>query len=89
MTGNFLNTIDAAKRLTLSPRTLETMRTKGGGPTFCKLGRRVAYRDSDLEEWAKNGLRRNTAEYLTCITDNGEDEADQAVVRPAGSAPPG
>ena len=46
------NTDQAADYLgSISPRTLETMRSRGGGPTFVKLGRRVAYRKTDLDHW--------------------------------------
>jgi len=58
----FLSTNDAAKRLSLSPRTLESLRTKGGGPRFVRLGRRIAYPESELEAWAMRGLRSSTAD---------------------------
>lgn len=41
----------AAEYLGLSPATLETMRSRGGGPPFVKLGRRVVYRQQDLDAW--------------------------------------
>lgn len=40
---------ELAQRWRLSPRTLERWRWLGQGPAFVKLGRRVAYRLSDIE----------------------------------------
>lgn len=44
---------ETAAHLGLSERTLERMRADGAGPPFTRLGvRRIAYRVSDIEEWA-------------------------------------
>lgn len=51
-----LTTEQAGVFLGLSPTTLETLRTRGGGPPFVKLGRRVGYRRDDLTRWL-GGLR--------------------------------
>lgn len=40
-------------------RTLERWRTEGTGPKFIRLGRRVLYRRSDLEDF----VRRRTLEH--------------------------
>ncbi len=48
----YLNCDQAGAHLKLSPRTLEKLRTIGGGPRFRKLGRRVVYTLSDLDAWA-------------------------------------
>lgn len=48
----YLTCDEAGTFLKLSPRTLEKMRTIGGGPRFRKLGRRVMYKQADLEAWA-------------------------------------
>lgn len=48
----FLSNDEAALLLKLSPRTLEKMRVVGGGPKFCKFGRRVTYAVEDLRTWA-------------------------------------
>lgn len=45
--------------------TLEKLRLTGEGPVFIKLGRRVVYRKSDLDEWLNSGRRRSTSEYST------------------------
>ncbi len=57
-----LSTPLAAEYLGLSPATLETLRTRGGGPPFVKLGRRVVYRREDLEAWLAQGRRRSTSD---------------------------
>lgn len=63
----FLNTIDAAKILQLSPRTLERMRVEGGGPPFLKAGpgkrSRVLYRYQDLIDWLSQRSFDNTSQY--------------------------
>jgi hypothetical protein len=58
--GKFINTCDAAHFLSISPRTLEKLRTSGQGPAFYKLRRRVVYRVSDLEQWARAGRHQST-----------------------------
>jgi len=62
--GRFLRTDEAARYCGLSPRTLEKLRTSGGGPPFYRpRGRRVVrYREQDLERWLTEGLRRLTAD---------------------------
>ncbi len=56
------NTTAAAQYLGLSPRTLETKRTRGGGPEFEKLGRRVVYRKSALDKWRGSRQQRSTSD---------------------------
>lgn len=54
----YLDTREAAAYLGLSPRTLENLRWKGGGPAFLKPGGRkkgaVRYTLADLDAWAGN-----------------------------------
>ena len=50
--SDYLSCDEAGLFLNLSPRTLEKMRTIGGGPTFRKFGRRVMYSVADLKSWA-------------------------------------
>ena len=57
-----LSTPLAADYVGLSPATLETLRVRGGGPTFVKLGRRVVYRREDLDAWLKTARRASTSE---------------------------
>jgi predicted DNA-binding transcriptional regulator AlpA len=53
---------EAADFLRLSPRTLERYRVTGCGPIYVKLGGRVVYRPSDLEEWIAARVRHSTSE---------------------------
>lgn len=56
----------AAEFLGLSPRSLEAIRHRGGGPKFVKLGEglraRVRYRRADLEAWVNSHTRTFTGE---------------------------
>jgi hypothetical protein len=55
---------EAAKVLRLSERTLERMRLTGLGPTYVKAGRRVLYRQTDLEAWIASQVRASTSEVI-------------------------
>jgi predicted DNA-binding transcriptional regulator AlpA len=50
-TGLILSPNEAAEFLGLAKATLAKCRCCGGGPAYLKLGRKVAYRLFDLEEW--------------------------------------
>jgi predicted DNA-binding transcriptional regulator AlpA len=52
----------AAEYLGVSPRTLERWRVTGDGPSYIKLGRRVAYRECDLIEHVAARVRTSTSE---------------------------
>ena len=53
---------ELARRTQLSRTTLQTMRRKGGGPPWAKLGpHRVAYRLSDVERWIEERTQRPPA----------------------------
>lgn len=54
---------DAATVLNISNSTLAKMRLSGKSPRYIKLGRRVAYRPSDLEAWIEAQSFNSTAEY--------------------------
>ncbi|WP_246661613.1 helix-turn-helix domain-containing protein [Tardiphaga sp. vice304] len=41
----------AAKRLKVSPRTLQNWRIKGVGPSYIRAGRMIRYRSKDLTIW--------------------------------------
>ena len=45
-----------AKGYPTRPATLNTKRTRGGGPPFQKYGSRVLYRWGDLLDWASSRL---------------------------------
>jgi len=54
---------DAATVLNISNSTLAKMRLSGKSPRYIKLGRRVAYRPSDLEAWIEAQSFNSTSEY--------------------------
>ena len=56
-----LSTRDAALTLQHSERTLERWRLSGEGPQFVKAGRRVLYRECDLEAWLAAHVVPNTS----------------------------
>lgn len=58
----FINQIELSRRWTLSPRTLERWRWLGEGPAFIKLGGRVAYRMTDIEEYERSQFRTSTTD---------------------------
>lgn len=58
----YMSTPEDGAYLKVSPRWLEELRVIGGGPLFCKLGKRVVYRMEHLDAWASEHERRNTAE---------------------------
>ena len=59
-----LRTVEAARWLGLSGRTLEKHRTFGTGPSYRKIGGRVVYSLPDLQAWADRGARRSTSERV-------------------------
>ena len=64
MDGALLTTQDAAALLRVNPETLKVWRARGGGPRFAKLGRRVLYRQQDLEDFVArtSGTARGAAD---------------------------
>ncbi len=53
---------EAAKRLGVSPRTLQRWRENGDGPPFVVLGaRRIGYRPADLDAWVEARLAPSNA----------------------------
>ncbi len=53
---------EAAAHLRVSRSFLAKKRCTGGGPRFCKIGRRVLYDLADLDRFAEQGKRRSTSE---------------------------
>lgn len=51
MTDKLLTMEEAAQATRLSVNTLRWMRQQGKGPKSGKLGKRVYYRERDLQEW--------------------------------------
>ncbi|KAB2715160.1 helix-turn-helix transcriptional regulator [Brucella intermedia] len=58
----FVRTVEAARLLGLSPRTLEKHRCDGTGPIYRKLGGRVVYTVTDLQAWIGAAARLSTSE---------------------------
>jgi predicted DNA-binding transcriptional regulator AlpA len=62
----------AARFVGLSESTLAKLRLNGNGPVYCKLGRRVVYRLTDLEQWLQSRVTRDTsdadARFLKALT---------------------
>jgi predicted DNA-binding transcriptional regulator AlpA len=52
---------EAAAALGVSVSTMNHWRVSGFGPRFVKLGRRVGYRDEDLQAFIAKGLRESTS----------------------------
>jgi len=46
-----MNDVDAALLLSMSAHTLRKMRVTGRGPAYCKLGKNVRYRLTDLQAY--------------------------------------
>jgi hypothetical protein len=69
----YLRTAEAARYLSLSPRTLEKHRTYGTGPAYRKIGGRVIYAVADLNAWADVGTRTSTSDpgTGTVLPENG------------------
>ena len=60
----YLNTVQAAAWIGLSPKTLQRMRVTGEGPPYVKWGRRVIYDRIDLDDWMARRKRRFTGESV-------------------------
>ncbi len=55
----FLTTEEAARILRLAPQTLALFRSRGEGPKYAKLGRRIVYDEVDLLAWTEACKRLN------------------------------
>jgi Helix-turn-helix domain len=53
---------EAARILGKQVSTLRTERVKGGGLPYCKLGRNVRYRMSDIQAYIEAGMRDSTSQ---------------------------
>jgi predicted DNA-binding transcriptional regulator AlpA len=64
--------VEAARLVGLSESTLAKLRLNGNGPVYCKLGRRVVYRVTDLDQWLQSRTARDTsdvdARFLKALT---------------------
>ena len=57
-----LDSKQLAELLNLSEITIARLRLTGRGPRFCKIGRAVRYRRSDVEKWLEQSQRSSTSE---------------------------
>ena len=57
----YFDTRAAAGYVDMSPRTLEKLRSIGGGPAYYKLGG-IRYLQSDLDAWLASRRRVSTAD---------------------------
>jgi excisionase family DNA binding protein len=54
---------EAAMLLSVSHRTLQNWRVRGGGPRFVKIGGRIVrYRRGDIATWVETQVRSHTSE---------------------------
>lgn len=57
-----MRTSEAAEYCGSSASTFEKLRLFGGGPRYLKLGRRVVYSLTDLDEWLASKRRSSTSD---------------------------
>ncbi len=57
---------EAAQFLSVGSKCLQAWRVRGGGPTFCKVGRLIRYVQSDLESWLETRRRKSTSDTGSC-----------------------
>jgi predicted DNA-binding transcriptional regulator AlpA len=57
-----MDTKEAAAHSQHAESTLEKLRTYGGGPRFAKRGRKVLYRQSDIDAWLAETVVSSTSE---------------------------
>lgn len=48
-----LTTVEVAQYLRIRVNTLEQWRSRGKGPAFVRVGRRVRYRRREIDRWLK------------------------------------
>lgn len=60
-----LSADQAAEILGTTAARLADLRWKGGGPKFCKIGRRVIYLRSDLQAFLDERRRSSTADHTS------------------------
>jgi predicted DNA-binding transcriptional regulator AlpA len=62
--GSIFDVKQAAERTGLSAKTLNNLRSIGGGPRFLKLGRAVRYSEAELEAWLSARVIGSTSERV-------------------------
>jgi excisionase family DNA binding protein len=67
-TEEFLTPKQAAAYLRVSKSYLDKLRVYGGGPRFLRFGRKILYRQSELNLWAEERCFGSTSEYEVGIS---------------------
>lgn len=62
-TEEFLTPKQAAAYLRVSKSYLDKLRVYGGGPSFLRFGRKILYRQRELNLWADQRSFKSTSEY--------------------------
>jgi hypothetical protein len=62
MNCEFLRPPEAAAYLKSSVSTLAKLRLYGGGPVFCRIGRAIRYRKTDLDDFMSRTRVSSTSE---------------------------
>lgn len=57
----FLTPSSLASRWSIAPNTLKQWRWNGRGPLYVKIGGRVLYRLTDIEQFEEQKLRQHTS----------------------------
>lgn len=78
-----LRTIEAARFLGLSDRTLEKHRSYGTGPVYRKIGGRVVYKLEDLQAWSERATRRSTTDPDAQIVSPAKPQGEPGASRSA------
>ena len=64
--AGLINEKQAAAFLTLTGRTLQSYRSRGGGPRYVQISSRcLRYRRIDLRAWAESRMRSSTSEGVS------------------------
>jgi len=61
--NQLLTTHEVAARYRLSKSFWNSLRVRGGGPRFFRIGSKVFYRKEDIERWLEGRCATSTAEY--------------------------
>jgi excisionase family DNA binding protein len=61
---SYLTPHEAAEYLRSSASTLAKLRVYGGGPHFCRIGKAIRYRRSDLDAFMSARRVRSTSEPI-------------------------
>lgn len=63
--SKLLTPTQVSERIQRPVRTLERWRSTGEGPAFVRLGRRIAYREEDVDAWLSRRVYASRADELS------------------------